>query len=582
MKKNFILSLLLAGGLSLFAQVQLPPPVKSAVSHSRIDERARAYLSPTRIVWKYDGDGLLIKNIETLLKPGDNQAFTSSENCCIMRSTANQTPSILLDFGTELQGGISLITGAAGGVKVRIRFGESASEAMAEIDGKNGASNDHAMRDFTITLPWMGAIEVGNSGFRFVRIDLVDANAEVALREVQAIFMYRDIPYIGSFKSNDERLNQIWATGAYTVHLNMQDFLWDGIKRDRLVWHGDLYPEVMTISAVFGANEVVPKSLDYGSETTPLPQWMNGISAYSMWWMLNQRDWYYSHGNLDYLKKQREYVVGLLNRLLQKVDENGKEQLDGWRFLDWPTSRDPEIVEAGLQALITLAVEAGVDICRALGEKEMEQKCVEKLKAMRTQTPDARNNKQAAALLSLSGLQDAQAMNTIIGRDGAEGFSTFYGYFMLLAMAKAGDYDGALNSIRSYWGGMIDLGATTFWEDFDLKWMENAGRIDDLVPDDKVDVHAVYGDYCYKGFRHSFCHGWAAGPTAWLSRYVLGVEVIEPGCKTVRILPNLGDLEWVEGSYPTPYGTIKIRHEKRPDGKIASKIDAPSGVKVVR
>lgn len=25
-----------------------------------------------------------------------------------------------------------------------------------------------------------------------------------------------------------------WLTGAYTVHLNMQDYLWDGIKRDRL------------------------------------------------------------------------------------------------------------------------------------------------------------------------------------------------------------------------------------------------------------------------------------------------------------------------------------------------------------
>ena len=93
----------------------------------------------------------------------------------------------------------------------------------------------------------------------------------------------RDIPYLGTFKSNDERLNKIWETGAYTVHLNMQEYLWDGIKRDRLVWVGDMHPEVMTILAVFGANEVVPKSLDFIAEITPSNEWMNGISSYSMW-----------------------------------------------------------------------------------------------------------------------------------------------------------------------------------------------------------------------------------------------------------------------------------------------------------
>ena len=35
------------------------------------------------------------------------------------------------------------------------RLGESVSEAMCDIDGVNGASNDHAMRDFTIRLPWL-------------------------------------------------------------------------------------------------------------------------------------------------------------------------------------------------------------------------------------------------------------------------------------------------------------------------------------------------------------------------------------------------------------------------------------------
>ena len=93
-------------------------------------------------------------------------------------------------------------------VKVRIRFGESVSEAMCDIDGKNGASNDHAMRDFTMQLPWLGSKRSREQRVSLVRIDLLDDDRELHLKEVRAIFNYRDIPYLGSFRSNDERLNQ--------------------------------------------------------------------------------------------------------------------------------------------------------------------------------------------------------------------------------------------------------------------------------------------------------------------------------------------------------------------------------------
>lgn len=42
---------------------------------------------------------------------------------------------------------------------------------------------------------------------------------------------------------------------------------------------------------------------------------------------------------------------------------------------------------------------------------------------------------------------------------------------MLRAMAAAGNYQGAIDVIRQFWGAMLDLGATTFWEDFNLDWL---------------------------------------------------------------------------------------------------------------
>ena len=568
------------------AQTALPPVWQDATQGKvQVSSRTIAYLPPTRIVWQETTGDASIQGLENLLRGGNGQADLYDGQITRIKSGTNGRASFLLDFGRELQGGIQMVTGRSSKkeVKVRVRFGESASEAMCDITPENGATNDHAIRDFQLVLPWLGSAEIGNSGFRFVRIDLEEPNVELNLKELRATFGYRDIPYLGSFKSDNERLNDIWMTGAYTVHLNMQEYIWDGVKRDRLVWIGDLHPELMTVNTVFGYNEVIPKSLDLIRDTTPVPNWMNGISSYSIWWLLIHKDWYLYQGNLDYLKEQKTYMTALLDHLMTKIDDNGKETLDGTRFLDWPSSPNVKGVDAGLQALMVMAMDAGHDMALAMGDKGLAERCKKASKKLKKYTPDHNQSKQGAALMALAGLMKAEkADKEVLSVGGAKNFSTFYGYYMLEAMAKAGNYQGAMDIISEYWGAMLDLGATTFWEDFNIDWMENAARIDELVPEGKVDVHSSYGGYCYVGFRHSFCHGWASGPTAWLSRYVLGVQVLEPGCRKVKIEPHLGSLNRVEGSFPTPQGVIRIKHEKGADGKIRSDIQAPEGVQIIK
>lgn len=566
---------------------QLPPPAHALAMAGRAtpDPRVRQYILPQRVLWRTSGDKAVVENADLLVADTSGQITLDSPSACVLRHKG-EAPGILLDFGRELSGSVQIMVSGSEKnqpVRLRVRFGESASEAMSDLGGDKNATNDHAIRDDTGLVPWLGTREFGNTGFRFVRIDLVDPNAFVAIKAVRAVFLYRDLPYLGSFRCNDSRLNQIWDTGAYTVQLNMQDYLWDGIKRDRLVWIGDMHPETMTISSVFGAPAIVPASLDLIRDETTLPKWMNGISSYSMWWVLIHHSWYRFNGNLVYLEEQKSYLKGLLEEILKHIDKDARETLPEGRFLDWPSSGNKEAIHAGLQSLMILTLEAGADLCGALKETTTEVKCRATAGKLRGHIPAHGNSKQAAALMALAGLGNAQELNhQVMAVDGPRRMSTFYGYYVLQARAKAGDYQGCLDVIRSYWGAMLDLGATTFWEDFDLAWTENAGRIDELVPAGKKDIHGDYGNYCYKGFRHSLCHGWASGPTAWLSEHVLGVSVVEPGCKTVRIVPHLGDLKWVEGSFPTPAGVIQVRHEKQPDGTVKSHIDAPKGVKVVR
>lgn len=135
-----------------------------------------------------------------------------------------------------------------------------------------------------IDLPWLGTREIGNSGFRFARIDLVSKGV-LSLESVRAIAVMRPMAQLGSFTSNDERLNQVWATAARTLHLCCQEYIWDGIKRDRLVWMGDMHPEVCSLMAVFGRQDVLPASLDYMQATTPAEKWMNTMPSYTLWWI---------------------------------------------------------------------------------------------------------------------------------------------------------------------------------------------------------------------------------------------------------------------------------------------------------
>lgn len=567
----------------------LPPGAPHAADAPPGLERAERsplttfFIAPTRVVWQ-SGEG--VRNAASFLEPHAGQAVLKEPRPpCVLTAASNAPAGVLLDFGRELHGYVELITPMTkeqGRLRhVRVRFGESVSEAMAEPGGDRNAQNDHAIRDQVVTLPWLGKKMVGPSGFRFVRLDNADPQGPVELSQVRAVLQIRDVPQVGSFRCDDERLNRIWQTGAYTVHLNMQEYLWDGIKRDRLVWIGDMHPEVSTIHAVFGFNEVVPRSLDLTRDVTPVTEWMNGISSYSMWWVLIHEDLWMHHGDRRYLEAQKTYLGALLKRLANLVGPDGREHIDGMRFLDWPSSPNKQGVSAGLQGLLVMTLESGVRLMTALGDADTAGRCAEAAARGRKAVPDVNRSKSGAALLVLAGMMDAkETAETVLKAGGPKDISTFYGFYVLQALAKSGDAETALDFIRTYWGAMLDLGATTFWEDFNLEWVPGAARIDEQVPAGRKDIHGDFGAYCYKGFRHSLCHGWASGPTAWLSQNVLGVKPLEPGFKRARVAPQLGHLKWAEGAYPTPHGPIRVRHDRRADGAIDSRIDAPPQITI--
>ena len=586
MKKN-----VLHGGIMLLTvYMAVLASVCRGAQEDQRDSRVRTFVYPKRIVWQTEvnkiDDGwperAKAEKMEKLLERKFGQVcegvFASKSGTKLVNK--GEPAGVLLDFGRELHGGVQLgmSPGGMAGARLRLRFGESVAEAMSSIgDGKH-ASNDHALRDFELPVPVFGSIEVGNTGFRFLRIDLV-TGGEVGFEFVRAVSLMRPMKVIGSFRSSDERLNRVFDTAVRTVHLCCQEYLWDGIKRDRLVWMGDTHPETMTILSVFGAASILPESLDYMASVTPPDRWMHGMPTYTLWWIRNLAEWYRYTGDAEYVRRHADYLERTFDLVLSGMKDGE------WRagnFLDWPTRHNDKAAWAGTQGLALVTARETVFLADVAGRAELAAKANALAAELAKLRLDPNGEKSSAAMLALSGLREPTEMFAqVLGANGHSGVSTFYGYYMIEAMSAAGQNQRALDTVRDYWGGMLDVGATSFWEDFKLLWTNNCFRIDELPVAGKKDIHGDYGEFCYPGFRHSLCHGWASGPASWCINHVLGIRPLDVGCKTVEVKPFLGDLEWAEGAMALPTGeAVNVNVRKRSDDSLVVDVAAPDWVKI--
>ena len=551
------------------------------------DTRSRFFIPPAKII-RTHGD---VKNAEVLIGRADTQAhLTPGKSLCTMKNTpGSKKAGLLIDYGREIHGcvRVNILTsrkdssGANLPFKARLRFGESISEAITPIGVKN-ATNDHAIRDSIHEFSFMSSNDTSETGFRYLYFELTDDEITVSLNSLAAVLIINDYPYIGSFDCDDKQLNEIWKTAAYTVQLNIQQYFWDGIKRDRLVWLGDMNTEICTAYAVFGDIPQIRESLDFGVETTPLPGWMNTIPSYSFWWIINLVEFYMHTGDKKFVMKHSEYISGLTKQILNIIEDDGNISSDIRPFIDWSTKSDNDIAWVGFKGILAFTLKTLPVLLKISGDDELIECCARKYDILKANAPSPVSQKIATSLLMLGELVDAkEADEKYISVGGAEGYSTFMGYSILNAKAKAGNLDGAIDAIKEYWGAMLDMGATTFWEDFDLEWTRNATRIDEFPVEGKDDIHGDFGKHCYIKLRHSLCHGWASGPCPWLTENVLGIHILEPGMKKILIKPYLGNLSFADGTVPTPYGVLSVSHTKDDDGNTITVYEAPEEIEII-
>ncbi|MBE7035414.1 MAG: hypothetical protein E7402_04805 [Ruminococcaceae bacterium] len=546
------------------------------------------YVMPVRVIWASEG----ATNTECLLINEQDQAYQGADSFVTMSTKDGKKAAFVLDFGTELAGGVRFVTNTGDwgrNVDFRISFGESVSEAMTPL-GEKHSDNSHTPRDYTaVTNSVLSTVEIGTSAFRFVYVEMMTPDAEREIVSLHAMFTYRDVPYVGSFSCNDEEVNKIYEAAAHTAHLCMQNYVWDGAKRDRLIWSGDLSHGMKAIRSIFGRNEAVDATLRFQAREGKLPYYWNFMSGDGCCYVMTLDEWYLYTGDADLVKELSPYWTALLKQLANMVGDEApyltKESFvepDNF-FWDWTTSEQgsDEATLAGLYTCFYRALTAGKRLCDVAGLSELSALCERKAGYLSENPHQHFGVKTLVTEMYLCGHMGKEEAAKALTVGGAKSMGASNGYMILRAMAETAGMEFALSVLREYYGSMLKMGATTFWEYYKIEWYKEGATIERKLEEGEYDIHGDNGEFCYTGHRNSLCHVWGSNPAAFLAEAVLGVQIVEPGCKKIAVKPNLGDLTWVKGAYATPYGPVTIEHRKE-NGKIKSKIKAPRGVKIVK
>lgn len=136
MRRIALLALLLAFAAAVYGQENILE--KGLEGRSAADVISRRYVTPLRLVALPGELTAGVENPEALLRNFDGQLTTGTPDVCRLSTRDGRSASVLLDFGKELCGGIALsaaIRADQRALKVRIRLGESVSEAMSDVGG---------------------------------------------------------------------------------------------------------------------------------------------------------------------------------------------------------------------------------------------------------------------------------------------------------------------------------------------------------------------------------------------------------------------------------------------------------------
>ncbi|MEV6851044.1 alpha-L-rhamnosidase C-terminal domain-containing protein [Actinoplanes sp. NPDC051411] len=438
-----------------------------------------------------------------------------------------------------------------------------------------------------------------HGGFRFVLLTLTTPGT-VTLSGLGVDFQaYRATAadYRGWFLSSDDQLNRMWYSGAYTLQLDMKApglnglpdaRIYDGAKRDRSIWTGDLLVQGPTIINTLGdvgadyfksslnvlfaaqrADGALPGSPDFSKRSSP---------AGSPLFYSNNYSGYGARAAIDYYRYtgDKAFILSVLPNLRRELTYNNTfltaDHLVASNDRDyWQATQTGEVTKYSIDYYVLLRemawLERNVGSADAATGYDTEADAIKTAVNARlwnpalgaygqsTDHPDVLVEDANALALQYdfvpadrraSVVHALQTLWTPYGAIMGAGLQDPTGHTIEPfgnGMETAGrfaidDVDGALALMRRTWGPMVDpanpLYTGGLWE-----FKNSDGGVNRTTA--------------------SLAHGWAASPTVQLTQQILGISPDGPGYSTWTIQPRPGRLSWAQGAVPTAYGQISAR-----------------------
>ncbi|WP_129717672.1 family 78 glycoside hydrolase catalytic domain [Pedobacter sp. SYP-B3415] len=469
----------------------------------------------------------------------------------------------IADFGRETFGFVRL-KGLRGSGLITLYYGESKEEALSKefcetLDILD--INNPEKRDSVLSL---------SKAFRFVQ---VEHGLGIQLDGIGMDYEFAPVNNRGSFRCNDAGINKIWDIARYTFELNTREFFIDGIKRDRWVWSGDAYQSYLMNYYAFFDSPTVVRTLWAQRGKDPVTAHINTIMDYSFYWFLGIYDYYNYTGDKNFVKAIYPRMKTLMEFTNKRRNSEGLlEWMPGdWVFIDWAEGLSKEGAVSFEQVLfcrsletMALCADLAEDTAAALAYRTQASALREKIFSLywdekkqalvhsRIKGKPAGNVTRYANMFGIffdyfNAPQKQQVKKSVLLNNDVKKITTPYmRFYELEALCALGEQTLVTKEIKDYWGGMLKLGATSFWEEYNPD-KSGAGHL------------AMYG----RPFGKSLCHAWGASPLYLLGKYYLGVKPLSPGYATYLVEPSRGGLEWIEGTVPTPKGDVQVYASSR-------------------
>lgn len=485
---------------------------------------------------------------------GTNPLFSKAENPPVVFPFQYETilygekeeagEGVLFDFKKETYAKISL-TGLRK-EQVRVQFGESREEAL---DYENSVIHFESE-------PEDGKLAYRPFAFRYIYVS--DSNANI-----EAQYEYLPLEYRGAFACDNDKLNDIWNTASYTFHLNCREFFLDGIKRDHWLWSADAYQCLFVNRYLFFDKDIEQRTIIALGGKLPFHRHLNEIMDYTFFWIISIYENYLTFGDLTFLRQIFPQMEAVMTYCLGRVDADGfvRKQEGDWIFIDWAPM---DVVGAlcGEQILFAKAMECYSFLCRQLGcddrncgmqARSLQDNIIscyfdkEKKVFIDSFESGKRNvsrqsNILAYLFLPCSKEQKESIYQRVINNPEIAAITTpYFKFYENQVRCEAGEIDLMQIELENYYGGMLDIGATTFFEEFD-------------PTQSGAEHYAMYG----APYEKSLCHAWSASPVYLLGAYRMGVKNTGIAYDHYEVCPSLGNLTDFKGRVPVPGGVIEV------------------------